>query len=505
MNNRSVRCLLCDEDKLREVCDTPKGRHLVASMLSKMNPTVRTLALDHRLPPVFAQDIRTSGLEQYGVSVVAPLPVRKRGRKVVETPYTDEEISSRRTAEKNIWRKEYQSQDGVSTRHMIRSEPSEKECKFYRKKLVEDRARAQYSVKLPTNKRLTRNAEVDNEFGLPPAKRSRRATDLEHWCLFNSWCKCRECGLLQPRSMTPDNFDGPVDPCIDRKDCAFCTSKQSYDDVPKATTDVPEELRLLTPATLAALSPLEIDLGPQVYAKDHYGNEIGYRQHTSMIRFSWCQYSVKQRIEQLPTADEKQAGRRAHHWLLEAEDSSYWEIHRDHVKFLEKKPNADARERKRWLRTLERVGLECALWPHMFWKTSMCLTYVRSMNTWRVAKRSTETWGHVLDGDRGCQDDYLEEANHHMSSVKRWWQALVMSPLLDYISSGELLQFTWDLTMWSALGAKKNVGTGEGTPKRLGIFFLDSFTLHFYFDKCMLKFIHFYVRFSLLYLSLVYI
>jgi hypothetical protein len=238
-----------------------------------------------------------------------------------------------------------------------------------------------------------------------------------------------------------------------------CIAYISLVQVPR-TVDVPEKLRNLTPATLAALSLLEVNMGPTVYAKDRLGRRAGYRQHTSMIRFSWQATSVPQRLERLGTPGERNAGRSAYRWLLESKDSSYHEFHEEHRHFLHAKPDADDRQRKRWLRIIERVGVECAIWPHLFWKTALCLTYVRELNPWRLMRHAGGTWENVLDGNAEDYEEYAEEADKSMSSIKRWYQALVMSPVLDYACSSELLQFAWDLTLWSAIGAKKNVSTG---------------------------------------------
>eukprot|EP00973_Karenia_brevis_P044876 6215122-Karenia_brevis.AAC.1 len=53
--------------------------------------------------------------------------------------------------------------------------------------------------------RVERGAAVDNENGLPPAKRSK-AQRIQHWCTFNSWAECARCGTLNMRSLNPESM-----------------------------------------------------------------------------------------------------------------------------------------------------------------------------------------------------------------------------------------------------------------------------------------------------------
>jgi hypothetical protein len=66
-HGREVRCLLCDDAKLREACSTFEGRRTVLLTLSRMNLTVQKWALDNRLDPVFAREIREQGTTKYNV------------------------------------------------------------------------------------------------------------------------------------------------------------------------------------------------------------------------------------------------------------------------------------------------------------------------------------------------------------------------------------------------------------------------------------------------------
>ena len=61
-----------------------------------------------------------------------------------------------------------------------------------------------------------------------------------------------------------------------------------------------------------------------------------------------------------------------------------------------------------------------------------------------------------------CNDDESEGGRH---SAKASFMAKVLSPLLGYGTDYELMQYVYDLNMWSALGGAKN--TQQGTPLRV--------------------------------------
>ena len=103
---------------------------------------------------------------------------------------------------------------------------------------------------------------------------------------------------------------------------------------------------------------------------------------------------------------------------------------------------------------VEEVGLECALWPHLYWRTDMCESHERSTDCRRVERKSrkfAESSGEEGDDD---SDDEAEGARH---SMRKSFMAKVLSPLLGYGSTFELVQYVYDLNLWSDLGAKKNL------------------------------------------------
>ena len=61
----------------------------------------------------------------------------------------------------------------------------------------------------------------------------------------------------------------------------------------------------------------------------------------------------------------------------------------------------------------------------------------------------------------------VEGANGQRHSIKRSFRAKLMGPLLGYGSNFPLLQFVYDLQLWSELGAKRNMAEQQGSRMRL--------------------------------------
>ena len=362
-------------------------------------------------------------------------------------------------------------------------------------------------------------------------------------------------------------------PAIDPKHCSNCSARRPHE-VPGPGA-VPEPLRNLALPILAALSPLGIITGPLVRAnvrpsslpgrKRHDHLATGYRQHTSMIRFAWHEDSVDSRVAALKSGRLRAAGAAALAFLKESRDSDYHEFYREHRTFLRRQtgpaagtPGPDARLLS--LAFIERPGIECALWPHLFWRRDLCFSHERvsdprrgrqrqrvqnehnrgdggadlllptppstvntptpqgstiagssnngnsasSSNSNKTtekpsAPRQQKTHAARVGRDRRKQPkdgpqrkrerarkkraaaapalrrsskgpgegrgagDADAEVRH---SAKGSFAAKALGPLLDYGSSFEILQYVYDLTMWSSIGSKRTVGD-ERVPLRL--------------------------------------
>ena len=130
-----------------------------------------------------------------------------------------EEIHQRIASGKALWK------ESLAGRQSTRQSPDDDARKEYRDQVLSDRARARAQLRPDCDaRRHKRHAEVDNDTGLPPAKRSRLAADFEQWCRFNSWAICEYCGLAQPRDMQPPTFGRLLPPKIRQEVCSACQS-----------------------------------------------------------------------------------------------------------------------------------------------------------------------------------------------------------------------------------------------------------------------------------------
>ena len=132
---------------------------------------------------------------------------------------------------------------------------------------------------------------------------------------------------------------------------------------------------------------------------------------------------------------------------------------------MEKHPRPDDKAAKRWLRYIEKEGLECVLWPHLFTQRKQCLTWARLQSTTRQAKAAhRSTLAERLDAPL-LEEDEEAEPPADVVGVKRHYMALLSSPILDVGLSYEILHFSYDLNLWSDLGSKRNLQLG--LPMRL--------------------------------------
>lgn len=194
--------------------------------------------------------------------------------------------------------------------------------------------------------------------------------------------------------------------------CKYCSRKVGYQ-VPRLQ-DVPEPLRKLPQTVVDALAIFRVYTGP------HEQGYQAYRGHTGPIRFSWHERSVEDRLSDLAEKDWNR-GRPAFEWLRDAPGSCYKDFLAAHHAFLEKRAaevasgDIDLDEPIKWLplRFMETVGLECAVWPHLYWDTQMTETFVRSQDARRQARqRAARQW------DQEDEEDWYllaEEAGESMA------------------------------------------------------------------------------------------
>ena len=298
---------------------------------------------------------------------------------------------------------------------------------------------------------LAAGAKIDNSPDLPAASLSQDSVALQKWCLRGAWGMCPNCSILQSRPLTPACFERKEHAATVRaSDCKTCKRSLRKHYVPQLS-DVPEALQSLSKAAVSALRLLDFDLGPESRADN------GYRKHVRMIRFSWATKTPKQKIAELPEKAERRKARAALRHLLNDEANAYRKFHADLKDFLDlhdgEAPEATA---KRPLHFIEELGLECAAWPTLYWKTSMCETHERYTDKRRLER----------EHDEADLED-VEGADGQRHSAKRSFRAKLLSPLLGYSTDFALLQFVYDLQLWTELGAKRNIAERQGNKMRL--------------------------------------
>lgn len=125
------------------------------------------------------------------------------------------------------------------------------------------------------------------------------------------------------------------------------------------------------------------------------------------------------------------------------------------------------------------AGIECALWPHLYWDRNLCET-VNRLN--HEERRGRKRKAAAMSTDSSNEDD--EEASEEPSAgeaeeaarpaldnklgrIKRGFLRKVLSPVMGYGTDYELLHFVYDLSMWSTVGTKKNIARRHDVPLRL--------------------------------------
>ena len=171
-----------------------------------------------------------------------------------------------------------------------------------------------------------------------------------------------------------------------------------------------------------------------------------------MIRFSWSARRVTDKIHDIQNRSMRAAAREAYGFLKESRDSSYWHFHERHLEFLRRHDEPTDRQRERSPFFIEEVGLECAVWPHLYWRTDMCESHARSMHDGRLAQPGNR--------EEPGADDEEEPDPQGVHSMKRNYLTKVFSRLKGYGSTAELVQYVYDLNLWTTVGAKKNKVSG---------------------------------------------
>ena len=245
--------------------------------------------------------------------------------------------------------------------------------------------------------------------------------------------------MINLRHLKENQLQQPPKPAIAK--CRHCSGPNK----PWIPTihDVPRQLRGLTNDMAQALRPLELDQGP------YERGEFGYRIHSALTRLHWAKSSVEDKIAELPTKKERKKAQKALDFLKNSEVSEYRTFYEKHEAFLRRHPNPGAAELRRPLQWIEQPGIECALWPDLYFNSDLCETVERATDIRRLqrqnlvgaAARPAGARSLLDDADSDREDRPAEDESLSRNSVKRSFLRKVFGPITDYGSQYDLLHF----------------------------------------------------------------
>ena len=278
---------------------------------------------------------------------------------------------------------------------------------------------------------------------------SSRAFAFRTWCLEDSWRLCSSCGRMLPQAFRAQHAKSTASSSPEQPACTYCKSDGASSYWAPTPNDIPRRLRKLTPAIVEALRPFDLHTGGAFRAPN------GYLVHTDMVRFSFKTASVEDNLAKL-SRKEQRRGIKALCYLLSTDASSYGAFWKLHEQFLARRASAIARG-ETWsgapvkrlpANFIETVGLECALWPHLYWTTDMTETYVRSRDSRRL-QRSRRAGEDVDEGEP-------EPTADRRHSAKASYLAKTHSAVIGYNSDSQLLHFVYDVWLFTTIGGAKN-------------------------------------------------
>ena len=243
------------------------------------------------------------------------------------------------------------------------------------------------------------------------------AEDLQFWAKYQSWTFCANCGLLDPRKLLPPFRKRSATTLFIQCKCSTGTYE-----VP-STDDVPLILRTLTIEDQRLLSPFVVHCG------DYRRIFNGYRQRTGPFRVSWYSTPVRDRLDEIVDEDRRDRLLQAYYYLLNSAESSYCHFIRMQLRG----------ERRPFLYEIHSSpryrGVECALWPALYYRTSLCES--------------------VLEGQ------------NNRASGKISYMHKVLSGVVDFAINYDILHYQYDRWLFKTITGAVNASKASGcSPNR---------------------------------------
>ena len=283
-----------------------------------------------------------------------------------------------------------------------------------------------------------------------------RAAAFRTWCLEDSWRACSKCRRMVPQPFQASHAKGSAKRDPQFPACSHCKSAGSQGYWAPTPEDVPRKLRKLSVRIIEALRPFDVHTGGTFRAPN------GYLVHSDMMQFSFKRISVEDALAKL-SKRERRRGEKALLYLLRSRSPSayarFWQLHH---RFLDSRHRAIQRG-ETWsgapvkrlpANFIETVGLECALWPHLYWSLDMTETYVRSQDARRL-RRVRQSLDADIAEEEGDNADTGPSVGTRQSA-KASFLAKVHSAVIGYNSDEKLLHFVYDLWLFTTLGGAKN-------------------------------------------------
>lgn len=272
--SKKGKCLFCNPEKMTEDCGTIQGRKRITQSLKAFRAHYETHSHVYnsallRVPDEWRETFHAQALKT------------KRGKSKKPRSAASPE-QAKKVAED--WRA------ALCSRKRAFADLSSEEVTAYKKRRKADRNRVEKKFFLDNDipKPEVADDVAKNDCGLPAACSTERAAFVEQWCKLGSWGICKQCRSVQPRPMEPLDTRRVAPAEITAKACKQCR-KGNW--VPQRE-EIPRPLRKLSLKLSRVLRPLDIDVGPVKKSAN------GYRHHTRMIGFIWCEQSVKEKIAQ---------------------------------------------------------------------------------------------------------------------------------------------------------------------------------------------------------------
>ena len=271
---KTGKCMFCDPDKMTKGCRTRRGRQNATQALKAFRAYYDTHSHVYNSAMMLVPD---EWRETFHAEALKPKRGKSKKPRKAASPQQAQRVAEDWTA-------------ALDNRKRSLADLSSEEVTAYKKRRKADRNRVEKKFFLD-NDLPKPDAVADiakNDCGLPAACSTERAAFVEQWCKFGSWGICRKCHSVQHRSMEPLDTRRVAPAEITVKACKQC-KKGNW--VPQPD-EIPRPLRKLSLKLSRVLRPLDIDIGPVKKST------TGYRHHARMIRFSWCEQSVTEKIAQ---------------------------------------------------------------------------------------------------------------------------------------------------------------------------------------------------------------